>query len=98
MKYESMMRCLRFVNETRIFMWSGDQVYNLETLARGPRLATLQQAVAIGVIEVDLANQLRLTDLGRSKLSRRETVRLTVTVPKDRAADLLRYVEALQVS
>lgn len=97
MKYETMMRCLRFTDETRIFHWIGDQVINSENGKRGPRLATLQQAVAIGVIEVNLANQLRLTDLGRSKLVRSDTVRLNVTVPKDRVAELLTYVSQLNM-
>ena len=99
MKYESMIRCLTFVDSANKFAWVNNQVFNKETGLRGPRSAVLQQAMDDDLIFIDPLGRLFLTDKGRAKLHPVKVRRLTFTVPSnmvDAVNSAVRHVLAMQ--
>lgn len=83
MKYETKMRCLRFVADTVEFEWLEEGVCDKATGKAGPSLPVIQQAIDEGLITVDLDARMRLTEKGSAALRPVKMRRLTFLVAEE---------------
>jgi len=87
MRYEKLMSVLKFAEKIPTMKIVGDWVYT-ENGQRGPLVQTITDAITEGHVEVDPADRLHLTEMGRRRLHKvGGNARIVVMVPLEREAE-----------